>query len=150
MSYAAGEVLWLTRLRAMSQFNEYNSARGKFGIRDTGASDHYAILKPGPWTRSKLSPTVRLDTYRTVIQIYQHYLDDGTSMTDLETLVDAVLAELDTYRVMGDTTGAVIQANIVEAREMIWILAAPGEGPEWLLVELIGEWHEETTITYAE
>jgi hypothetical protein len=150
MSYSAGEALWLTRLRALSQFNTSNSTRGKFGIRNSGKSDHYAILVPGPWDRTYIGMNTRMDTFRTIIQLWQRYIDDGTTMTDLEALVDAVLAELDTYPRIGDTTGNIIDAAIVEVRELQMILAEPGGGPAWLLVELVGEWHEQTAVTFAE
>jgi hypothetical protein len=150
MTYAAGEALWLTRLRAMSNFDSGNSARGRWGIRNSGKSDHYAILKPGVHNREWLSITVRWDHYQTIIQLWQRYVDDGDTLTDLEALVDAVLAELDKYRLIGDSGGTVQAANIVAVREVQEILAGPGEGPVWLMVELVGEWHEENTIAFAE
>lgn len=147
MTYLAGEALWLTRLQGMSQFDADNSSRGKWGMLNSGASDHYAILKPGANNRDKLGSNTRRDQYRTIIQLWQRYVDDGTSLTNLETLVDNVLAELDTYWKMGDSTGGVIRANIVEVREYVQI---PGDAPKWILAELVGEWHEQTSITYAE
>jgi len=151
MSYQTGEANWLTRLQAMSQFTGNNSARGKWGLMNRGADNQYAILKPGPAERVMISSIVRQNTWRTIIQLWQRYKDDGTSMTDLEALVSAVLTELDKYRFIGAGADAAIQdANITEVRETQEIRATPSGGPLWLMVELVGEWNEEETISPAE
>lgn len=152
MSYSAGEALFLTQLQAMSQFDSGNSARGKWNILNSGNSSQYAILKQGTRARRKISPTKRYEVHQTIIQLWQRYVDDGTSYTNLLALIDAVVAALDPYRIMGDTTGGVIQANITSVGEIL-VGPAPtggGDGPLWLYCELVGEWHEETTINYAE
>jgi hypothetical protein len=149
--YAAGEALFLTRIQALAQFDAGNSARGKWGLLNSGNDDQYAILKPGPRLRaaSGLSGQV-MDTHQTVIQLYQRYKDDGTSLTDLEAIVDVLINELDTYPYMSDSGGSVVMAKVVEVREYQEILARDGGGPLWLLAEIVGEWDEETNITLAE
>lgn len=146
MAYSDGEALFLTRLRAMSQFTTHNSSRGKWGILNTGEAKQYAVLKAGTRARVKSIKTVQ-ETHRTIIQLWQRYIDDGTSYTDLMTLVDAVVAELDKYRTMGDTGDTVVKANIVEVGE---VATSPSpEAPYWLIVEVVGEWVEHHEITYA-
>ena len=147
-SYSTVEGLWLTRLQAMSQFTTANSTRGKWGIRNTGNSAQYAILKPGTYTRTWSAMTLREDTYQTIIQVWQRYKDDGTTMTNLEALVDAILAEMDKHINLGDAA-TVTYADIVAVREMQEILDAPGGGPIWLMVELVGETHVQTQITFT-
>lgn len=146
MSYRAGEALWLARLRAMSQFDHANSSRGDWSIRNNGKSAFYAILKPGMAEREMLGHTMRRDNFQTVIQLWQRYKEDGPSLIDLETLIDAVCDHLDSYPKLGDTTGALEDAQIVEIRE---VQQVPVNAPAWLYVELIGRWYEETTINPA-
>lgn len=147
MSYEAGEALWLARLRAMSQFNSDNTSRGNWGIRNSGKSGHYAILKPGTHTREMMSFNVRLNHYQTIIQLWQKYVDDGPSAIDLQELTSATIAYIDTWPRVGDATNTVQGAQIVEIREMQQI---PADAPSWLFVELVGMWDEEQTITFAE
>ena len=147
MSYEAGEALWLARIRAMSQFDAGNSSRGKWGIRNTGKSNQYAILKPGLHTREMIGFNRRVNHYQTIIQLWQKYSEDGQSAIDLTTLTSSVLAYLDTYPQMGDATNTVIGGEITEVREMQQI---PPEAPVWLFVELVGSWDEEASITFAE
>jgi hypothetical protein len=147
MSYQAGEALWLARLRAMPQFNGDNTSRGKWGIRNTGKGHQYAILKPGTHTREMIAMNRRVNHYQTIIQLWQKYTEDGQSAIDLTTLTSSVLAYLDTYPQMGDTTEAVIGGQIIEVREMQQI---PPDAPVWLFVELVGAWDEENAISFAE
>lgn len=148
MAYADGEALFLTRLQAMTQFHEHNSARGKWGILNSGESTQYAVLKPGARTRVKSIKTVQ-ETHRTIIQLWQRYVDDGTSLTNLEALVDAVVAELDKYRTMSDTGNTVVKANIIEVGEVLLSPPPGADGPLFIYCELVGEWVEHHEITYA-
>lgn len=147
MSYEAGEALWLARLRGMSQFDASNTSRGKWGIRNTGKSAHYGILKPGAHTREMMGFNRRLNHYQTIIQLWQKYTEDGASAIDLEELTSATIAYIDTWPRLGDTANAVQGAKIIEIREMQQI---PVDAPAWLFVELVGAWDEEQAIAFAE
>ena len=151
MGYSAGESLFLLRLQAMDQFDGKNSGRGTFGMRNSGASDQYAVLKPGVRMRTKhgMGGKKRI-VHQTIVQLYQQFVEGEASLKNLETLVGDVEAELDKYPRMGDGTNTVIQANITEVREAQEIYeSAAAKVPLWLYVELVGEWHEEVEITYA-
>ncbi len=150
-NYPTIEGYWLTRLRVMTQFDQNNSARGKWSLLNSGKASRYAILKPGARTRRESGLAgQKMESMQTVIQVYQRYKDDGTSLTDLETLTEAIINELDTYPYIGDTGSSVVGAHIVEVREYQEILASDGGGPLWLLAELVGETNEETNVTLAE
>lgn len=150
-NYSTIEGLWLTRLQGMTAFNTSNSARGKWGILNSGRDDQYAVLKPGERERAASGLGGQMmDTHRTIIQVYQRYKDDGTSMTDLEALVESIVNELDTYPYLGDSGNTVVMGTIVQVREYQEILASDGGGPILLLAELVGEAHEETSPTLAE
>jgi len=145
--YKDGEALWLTRIQAIDGFTSANTSRGKWGILNSGENSTYVILKPGAWAREMIGLSQRLDTYQTVIQVWQRYIDDGASMTTLEGTVDTILTALDEYRLIGDTGNTIQDAQIVEVREMV---QTPAEAPAWIYTELIGEWREETTVNFQE
>lgn len=147
MSYDTVEGLWLTRLRAMSAFNGDNTARGKWGILNKGRSNQYAILKPGAHSREWIAFQAQETTWQTIIQLWQRYAEDGTSIVNLQNLVDDVLAELDTYPNLGDTGNTVVEGRIVEVRE---VRETPADAPSWLYVELVGQAIEHEGITFAE
>lgn len=145
--YKAGEALWQTRIQAISGIDGNQVTRGKWGVLNSGHANTYIILKPGTHGREMIGLNRRLDVWQTVIQVWRRYTDDGDSMTDLENTIDTILAALDPRRLMGDTAGTIQDAQIIEVREMV---QTPADAPKWLYVELIGEWREETTISYAE
>jgi len=147
MSYQAGEALWLARLRDMSQFDGNNSGRGNWKLLNTGKASQYAILKPGEHTREMMSITTRLNHYQTIIQLWQKYTEDGQSLIDLETLTSAVIAYIDTWPRLTDTTNSIQGAKINTIRELQQV---PPDGPVWILAELVGEWDEEQSVTFAE
>jgi hypothetical protein len=150
-SYGDGEGLVYDLLVAMPGFSVRNVTRGNWLIRNTGNSDHYAILKPGRHTRKMIAPITRLDTFQTIIQVWQQYQEHGTSLITLESLVDSILNHIDQYRKIGDEGSSINDANIVEARETIEVRNSPQDvGPAWLYTELVLEWNEETEITFAE
>jgi len=148
MSYSDIEALVLTRLQGMTQFGTGNSSRGKWGILNSGNDDQYAVIRPGTRTRQKISPLNMVDTYQTIIELWQRYKDDGTTMTDLEALVDAVTAEFDKYRQGGSATGLVQKMRIPEVREMLQI--GPPDGPDWLRIDVVVVTDEENAITYSQ
>lgn len=148
MTYLAVEALILTRIQGMSQFSSSNSARGKWGILNSGRDNQYAVLRPGARRRERITTLTMQDTYQTIVELWQRYKDDGTSMTDLEALVDAVTAEIDKYRRGGDATGKVQIMRIPEVREFLQI--GPPDGPDWLRADVVVETVEENDITYTQ
>jgi hypothetical protein len=132
----------------MSQFTSINSARGNWGIRNSGRSAQYAILLPGEHgNREMISLRTRQNQWRTIIQLWQRYKDDGDSLIDLEQLADAVLASLDAYPHIGDTGATVHYAQIINVGRFNQI---PLDAPAWLYVELVGEAIEHEEITFSE
>lgn len=149
MSYLAGEALVLTQLQAVTGFSSTNTSRGKWGILNSGKSDNYGIVKPGAFSRTEIAMSANLTNWQTIIQVWQRYKDDGVTLTDLETLTDAVISRFDQYRKLGDTTGAIVESFITgggEAQEM-WNKSG---GLSWLKQDLIVTWQEHTNVSYSE
>lgn len=141
-NYADVEAAWLAEIQAMPEFDTTNSGRGNWKLLSSGNDDHYAILKPGTRSREMLTISRRLDMAQTIIQLWQRYVDDGTSLLSMESLVDATLTALDATHTFGGLAG-VIDAEVTEVREMQQV---PGDAPQWLLVELVASAQYETEL----
>ena len=146
--YKDGEKLWLDRLRIMDDFNRDNSSRCNWLQRNNGKSNHYAVLKPGVHTRARHGLTgMRINNWQTITQLWQKYADDETALINLEDLMDRTLNEIDKWPRLEDAGNTLIGAMITEVRE---VFALPADGPQWLYVELVGEWDEQKAVTLSE
>jgi hypothetical protein len=149
MSYSTGEALVLTQLQAVTGFSSSNTSRGKWGILNSGKDDNYGIIKPGSFSREESAMSANATEWKTVIQVWQRYKDDGVTLTNLEAHVDNIITRFDQYRKLADTTGTVIDSFIDtggEAQEM-WNKSG---GLSWLKQEITVTWLEHSTIVYAE
>ena len=151
MTYSAGEALVLTVLQSASGFSAANTSRGKWGIRNKGTAAFYGIIRPGPFMRDNNSVGGKIvqTNWTTVIEVWQRYKEEGTSLTDLEANVAAVIAVFDPKRKLGDTTNTVQDAMITSGADVMEI-GEPGQGPNWLKQEVSVVWKEETSVTLAE
>lgn len=145
--YGDVEALWLTRIRAISGYDGTNTSRGDFKILNSGKSNQYVVIMPGAHSRQMISLSTRLETWQTVMEVYERYKDDGTTLTALETQVNTIVDAIDQYRILGDTGGTVRKGEIVEIREVVRF---PPNGPEWLIAAIVGQTDEEKSITFAE
>jgi hypothetical protein len=145
--YSDGEALILTCVRNATNFNASNTSRGKWGILNTGKAACYAILRPGPF-RQSIGTVTSIITWNTLIEVWQRYADDGTSMLDLETNVENIIAKLNTYPRAGDTVGGVIDMTVRSGNEFESMKEEGSEGPAWLRQILTVEWMEQSFITY--
>lgn len=148
--YPDGEALVLTVLQGATGFSSTNTSRGKWGaLLNSGLNDHYGILKPGDFNRSQIGMTTNSSIFQTVIQVWQQYVDDGDSLTNLEGYVKNVISCFDTKRKLGDTTGTIVEAFITNGREVNERWNKDG-ALVWLSQDLIVTWQEHDVITYAE
>ena len=148
MSYSDGEALILTCVKNATNFSASNTSRGKWGILNTGKAACYAILRPGPF-RQSIGTVTSIITWNTLIEVWQRYLDDGTTLTDLEANVGNLIAKLNTYPRAGDTAGVVIDMTVRSGAEVEPMREEGSEGPAWLRQILTVEWQEESIITYS-
>jgi hypothetical protein len=151
MSYTSGEALILPKLQAItgSVWTSSNSARGKWIQLNSGASDHYAILRMGSGTNDSLSFSTAMRSYTTVIEVWKSYVDDGSSYTNILAYWEAILDQFDAWRKLGDTTGTVSDARCTRWDEVEEMWAKDG-GLRWLRQKFYIEWQEENPVTYAE
>jgi len=149
MGYSTGEALILTRVIACDNFDANNTSQANWKILNSGASDHYAILRPGTFD-------VEFDTictyhinWNTVIEVWQRYTDETTSQTNLYARV-ADLFPIMAYPKLGDSGGTILEWSTIlggEEPEEMWIKDG---GPAWLRWKLTLAWKEQGEITYAE
>ena len=98
MSYPAGEAVVLTLLQAMSEFDRRNTARGDWKPLNSGGSDHYAIIRPGPFANEATAlGGASVTAWRTIIEVWQRWVDDAPTVLALEGLVSAVIDHLERY-----------------------------------------------------
>lgn len=141
MSYAAGEASVLTLLREMPAFDRANSARCDWKPLNSGQSDHYAILKPGAFANQSeaIGAGAAVTTWRTIIEVWQRWLDDGPTAIALEELVTAVIEHVERYPALG---GAALLAWVAGGSDMQQRWLNEG-GPMWAVWEVWVDWQEE-------
>lgn len=148
MSYDTGEALIEDVVLSCASFNSNNVTRGEWLILNSGKSDHYVILRPGAFTISWLSPDAYLGNWITVCEVWQQYVDDAETRTNLYSYVNEVIAKVLSYKNLGDTNNTIIDSTISGADEPLEMWTREG-GPAWLKWELNIEWNETATVTYA-
>lgn len=144
MTYPSGEALVLTQLQSVTGFTSANTARASWQLLNSGASDHYAIIKPGKFAEDPDNNFCWI--YQTTIQVWQFYQDDGTSNTNLQGYVNAVKDRFTKYRKLG---GGVIDSRVVGGSDMQERWSKDG-ALVWLSQDVIIEWKEQEIVTYAE
>lgn len=152
MAYSDGEALVLTQVQAVSGFAASigNTSRGKYGVLNSGKAAVYAILRPGPFERIWMAPLCVHTDYTTIIEMWQRYKDDGTTLTDLEANVQLILARIDQYRKLGDAQNKVLDAVASSSPEVMEMMAEDGKAPIWLKQEVTIAWKEESIVAQAE
>lgn len=147
--YPEGEALVLTQLQNVSGFSSTNTSRGDWGILNSGKAATYGIIKPGAFNRTQGAMSMNISTFDTVIQVWQRYKDDGETLTTLEGHVKNILNRFDLYPQLADTTGTIVEAAIVEGREVEEMWTKDG-GLNWLKQDLVARWQEHDNVNYSE
>ena len=147
--YPDGEELVLRQVQATAGFGPRNATRGKWGVLNTGKAPVYAILHKGEWTMSFISATVAEFTWQTIVQVWQSWINDGSTQADLDANVEALIERFLAYRKLADTTDTINDSNPRRGGEPseMWV---KGGGPRWLKADIIVEWKEQRPVTFAE
>ena len=148
MSYKDGEELILELVQGSPDFASGNAVRGKWGVLNSGNSDHYAIIYRGPYLRNWAGMKIIETEWRTIIQVWQRYKDEFTSYEALTGYVDDLMTYLDPYRKLTSTT--ILDANVVGGGEIVTEWRNNSDGPSWLKQEIYIDWKEQSNVTFAE
>lgn len=150
MSYSIGEEAALNLVMGVEGFDAKNTVRGKWNVLNQGFSDHYAILKRGE--SSSVWDTLRnsQDNYRTIVEVWQRYTDDGISYEALLEHHENIKTRVKGYRLLGDDSGTVFDANYTGSSVVTEQWRNNNDGPSWLKIDLYIDWSEQNVITLSE
>lgn len=151
MSYPAGEALILTALRniAGSVWTSNNSSRGNWKILNSGKSSYYAVLKPGSFVTEFISISQTVTLWRTIIEVWQRYTTDGTSLENIEALSNGIIQRFNALKQLGDTTSTIQDSQCAGGGEIEERWKKGADGPFWLKQNIIIEWKEEANVTFV-
>jgi hypothetical protein len=150
MSYLIGEKLIAAQIEEVTGFDESNVARGDWRLLNTGNSAHYAIIKRGAVVTEWVAHNISQDNYRTIIEVWQRLKDSQESYDDLLEHVAAIETRIKQYRLLADTAGVVLDANLTGASAMTEQWRNNADGPSWFKIEINIDWSEQTNVTFAE
>lgn len=147
MSYGDGEAAIAALLARSTTFNRHNVSRGDWKPLNSGASDHYAVLRPGEWTNmpDALGGDA-VTTWRTVVEVWQRWADDGPTVLALQAHVAAAVEYLERYPSLG---GVALMAGVAGGSAMQERWREQG-GPQWAVQEVYLDWQEERFYEFAE
>ena len=148
MSYPTGEAKILELVQGMAAFDRRNSARADWKPLNSGMSDHYVVLKPGGFSNmpETLGAGSSTTTWRTVVEVWQRWVDDAPTVAALEELTQGVIEHLERYPSLD---GAALLAWVAGGGEMSQRWLKEG-GPMWAVWEVFIDWQEERFVTVAE
>lgn len=146
MSYSTGEALVFTLVKGCSNFSATNVSRANWKVLNSGASDHYAVLKPGKeivitW----LTPNSYETKWSTAIEVWQRYVDDGTTQANLYDRVGDIFAGLAAHSRLGDSGNNIQKSTIRKMAEPESMYK--GKTLEWMRWTVYVEWSEINTVT---
>lgn len=148
MGYAAGEARLLTIVQATSGFSSSNTSRADWGILNKGRASVYAVVVHAGTASDFFTLACYRDVHTAAVEIWQRYVNDGSTATNLQANVDAVRAKINTYRHGSDSSGATLDFGAVETGEIEEMWNRSG-GPHWLRQIIRVQWQELVSPTYV-
>jgi hypothetical protein len=155
--YSDGEALVLAALRKHANYDSENTSRADWKILNSGKAPFYVILRPGPFTVEVQSiggiganaTATEVSHWVTQLMVYQRYIDDGTTATNLQARVAEIIAQIQKWRRLGDANDIVQRARVVSGDELVEVQQDQAS-PLYLRWILDVNWDEERTITFSE
>jgi len=89
-----------------------------------------------------LTFTVKDNAYRTIVQVWQRYKDDGSTLTNLLGYVDNITTVIDATPKLGDTTSTIRDANATGYSD-VFEMANNDGGIDWLRRDVFIDWTQE-------
>lgn len=148
--YKAGEDALSVLVQSVDGFDGNNVSVANWKILNSGASDHYAIIKKAGATREWVTLRMIQENPRTIVQVWQRVTDDTASYDALLEHADQIKNRVDKYRMLDDESGTVFDANCTGESEVTEQWRNNADGPSWLKMDLYIDWSEQNVITFAE
>ena len=148
MAYTDGEAAILARIRAHGDYGTTNTDANDWKLLNTGNKAYYAILKPDsePAELENITFSAYVIAWRTIVEVWQRYKDDGTTATSLFGNVQKIIAQMQSYKTLGLFSVQNSAITGITAPSYRW---DKDGGPAWLVQELTITWLEEVTVTYV-
>ena len=155
--YADGEALILTALRGHANYNGNNPSRADWKILNSGKAAYYVVLRPGPFEvevqslggiGSSATATEHIH-WMTQLMVYQRYIDDSTTATNLQARVVEIIGQIQKWRRLADTGDTIIRARVTSGSEVVPV-QQEDNWPLYLRWIINVNWDEEITITFSE
>lgn len=146
MGYYTGDNLIVAAIKTHANFSDSNVTQAKWGILNSGNSDHYAITRDGGTIPEFLSPSIYVAHRSTVVEVWQRYKDDGASSKNLAGHVDDVFGKLQDKELLADTNNVIQNSEVREIGPMeeMW---GSGGGPAWIRQNITVAWEEQVTAS---
>lgn len=148
-NYIDGEKLIAARVEEATGFSPNNVRRGAYGILNSGNSDHYAIIHAGGTARSQESFTAKLNTHRTIVEVWMRLKDDIPTLDALYEHVANVINKLDPLRDMNSDGTYIRDANVTGVGEVKEMWTTKGDAPSWFKQEVYVDWSQADNVTYT-
>lgn len=142
MSYSQGEAAILTRLQAHEDFSSDNATRGDYGLLNSGHDNVYLVVRPGdPGEQEYITFRVYVVAWNTVIEVWQRYLNETTTLTDLEANVEKIKTQMESYPQLGLSQ---VQYSIMTIGTPTEQWTEDGSALVWLKQEINIQWQEQS------
>lgn len=132
MSYSTIEAAAAVLLRALSNFDDADVTRGDYRVLDQG-SPPYVVLLPGPFECVEAGDWgQKVYTWTMYAEVFERYLNGGSSETALETTRQAVIDCLCKNPTMNAVTG-VTRVLPRRGAELRYLYDEQGGGPHFVM-----------------
>jgi len=139
--YAGIEAAAQGLLQALSEFEDADVTRGDYRVLDR-ASPPYAVLLPGPFVVEESGDWGQKTVLWTMyVEVFERYLDNGTSEVSLEATRQAVIDCFGKYPTLGGVTG-VTRTLARRGDELRYIYDRDGGGPHFVMQRIAVEVEE--------
>lgn len=147
MPYDDGEALALTVVRNHANFDSSNARRGNWQILSSGDSDHYAILRPGPFNRSLATSRRMMAEWTTVVELWQRVKERREdALPLLEGFAMDLINQFDAANRLGDGNNVIVDSQVASGGDVLEV--DRGGGSLWLKWELNVAWREKVDVTF--
>lgn len=149
MSYAVCEAAAQTLIQGLDAFADADVTRSDWTVLDRG-SPPYVVLWRGAWEREEFySGGGYMVFWMINVDVFERYLDDGSSYTNLEATAQGIEDELGKYPTLNSASG-VVRAILIGGSEPTQVFDRAGGGPHFLLQTLRLRVHEVEQVTGGE
>jgi hypothetical protein len=152
MSYGVGEDALLTTVRREGIWNAANTSASDWNILNKGGN-RFLVARPGEEFAVEvisISGGVSRTPYTTILEVWRKHTDPK-DVRRLEDDVSDTIVQIEAYPFLGKgESGDIQRANVSSGGPVEERWSTAGDGPKWLVQEIVVMWTEERRATLAE